>query len=181
MLIFVVTTYLSLAKIMQKPITIDTNLSLQDLLLSVENQINSYVTEICFVFDSHKNLVLTKEGELSFISFTETELALLKNTYFTHNHPKNGFLSVTDIEFAHTWNLEEMRAVTNSEVYVITKPQDGWNEPQFFQILKYEKEAIKKAYFKDEITKEVANQRYFEEVPKTILQKLGITFKNLKL
>jgi NAD+--asparagine ADP-ribosyltransferase len=166
---------------MQKSITIDTNLSLQDLLLSVENQINSYVTEICFVFDSHKNLVLTKEGELSFISFTETELALLKNTYFTHNHPKSGFLSVTDIEFAHTWNLEEMRAVTNSEVYVITKPQDGWNEPQFFQVLKYEKETIKKAYFKDEITKEVANQRYFEEVPKTILQKLGITFKNIKL
>jgi hypothetical protein len=81
----------------------------------------------------------------------------------------------------HILNLEEMRAVTNSEVYVITKPQDGWNEPQFFQILKYEKEIIKKAYFKDEITEEVANQRYFEEVPKTILQKLGITFKNIKL
>jgi hypothetical protein len=35
---------------MQKSITIDTNLSLQDLLLSVENQINSYVTEICQQF-----------------------------------------------------------------------------------------------------------------------------------
>lgn len=166
---------------MTKIITIDINLSLQDLLLNVESQINSYVTEICFVFDSQKNLVLSKEGELSFISFTEKELSLLKDTYFTHNHPKNGFLSVTDIEFAHTWNLAEMRAVTNSEVYVITKPQGGWNEPQFFQVLKHEKEPIKKAYFEGEITKEVANQRYFEEVPKTILQKLGITFKNLKL
>ncbi|SFF01638.1 hypothetical protein [Thermoflexibacter ruber] len=72
-------------------IKIDKQLTLPELLLSVERQIQTFVYEVCFVFDSDKNLIFSKQGEVNFIRFTQEELNLLGNKYFTHNHPKNGF------------------------------------------------------------------------------------------
>jgi hypothetical protein len=162
-------------------INIDKQLPLPELLISVERQIQAFVNEVYLVFDNHKNLILTKQGEVSFIKFTEQELSLLAYKYFTHNHPQNGFFSVTDIEFAHTWNLEEMRVVTEKEVYIINRPSEGWNEPQLFQLIKQEKEPIKMAYFQGEISKRQADVLYHEQVPKTLIQKLGIALKTIKL
>jgi hypothetical protein len=169
------------SKINMNKINIDKQLPLPALLLSIERQIYTFVNEVCFVFDSDKNLILNKQGDVNFIRFTQEELNLLEDKYFTHNHPKNGFFSVTDIEFAHAWNLQEMRVVTEKEVYIINRPSDGWNEPQLIQQIKQEKEPIKMAYFQGEISKTQADKLYHEQMPKNLLQKLGIALKTIKL
>ncbi|SFF01612.1 hypothetical protein [Thermoflexibacter ruber] len=74
-----------------------------------------------------------------------------------------------------------MRVVTEKEVYVMHRPSDGWNEPQLIQLIKQEKEPIKMAYFQDEISKIQSDKLYHEQVPKNLIQKLGIALKTIRL
>ena len=111
-------------------IVIDAALPLPELLLSVERQIAGAPVEVGFAFGADSTLLLRKIGKQSVVKFTPTELLKMRNSHFTHNHPKHGFLSAADILFAHQHNLAEMRAVAGGVVYVLSRPSAGWNETE---------------------------------------------------
>lgn len=51
------------------------------------------------------------------------------NVTFTHNHPKNGCVSMQDIALTVLLNIKEMRAVcTNGVTFVLTRPEGGWEK-----------------------------------------------------
>jgi hypothetical protein len=77
----------------------------------VEEEIFFQDYETAIGIDEDGNVVLRKDGGQSSVGFTDKEVEELKGTTFTHNHPKGGSFSRTDIDFMLDAELKEMRAV----------------------------------------------------------------------
>ena len=106
-------------------VLIDATLPLPELLRSVERQIARAPVEAGSAFNQRGALVLRKAGEQNAVRFTESEVRSLADSFFTHNHPRRGFLSAADLLFAHQHDLAEMRAVAGDVVHILTRPATG--------------------------------------------------------
>jgi len=82
--------------------------------------------EVALAFHQHGELLLCKAGEETKVAFTDAELAGLRDTVFTHNHPSQSFLTVRDVEFACHHDVIQLRAVAGPVVHVLTRPATGW-------------------------------------------------------
>ena len=95
---------------------------------------NRYETAVAY--DSKGNLLLNKKGGSRSISFTKDEIAKLKDSVFTHNHPSSlgqtGIRAIgtsfshQDLTFAVNANLKEIRAVTPTYTFSVKRPKNGW-------------------------------------------------------
>jgi hypothetical protein len=96
--------------------------------------------ETAVAFDTSGNIVLDKRGEASFVQLNGTDMDRLKDTVFTHNHPRgwgypekslgrigNSFSS-QDIYTAIKANVQEMRAVTPHYTFSMKRPESGWGD-----------------------------------------------------
>jgi len=73
------------------------------------------------VYDSKNRLILMKDGEDSYIEFSEYEVDRIKGAkVFTHNHPSGSSFSHEDITFMSMNEITEMRAVGEKFNYSIT-------------------------------------------------------------
>ena len=112
---------------------------LYNAIENTENKIRmnkKYETGVAF--DSFGKIVLDKRGKATSVSFTQDECRLVKDAFFTHNHPRgwsakentigrigNSF-SKEDISFAIVNDVAEIRAVTPTFTFIMKRPEKGW-------------------------------------------------------
>ncbi|WP_310394890.1 hypothetical protein [Hymenobacter sp.] len=124
-------------------------LPLLELLLSVERQIARAPVEVAFVFDKDKELIVSRQGAVKLIRFADTELARMTDCILTHNHPSHGPLSREDVEFAHDYELRELRAVAGRCVYRLLRPALGWNRLLLAEVWESEERKIIRQFRQD--------------------------------
>lgn len=99
---------------------------LAEKIADVEKNLVKRDTEKAVLFDTN-GIVFEKEGEQSYVEFTEEEMVLMKDKILTHNHPKGTSLSFDDVELAVKCDMKEMRACGKEYVYYVRRPENGWN------------------------------------------------------
>ena len=88
-------------------------------------------TEHAYCFDSKGNKVLEKAGTEANVFFTYQEKRKLFGVIVTHNHPvEAGSFSEDDVKFAFECGLAELRAVTNTYLFVLRPPKGMKTFPQ---------------------------------------------------
>ena len=122
------------------------NVPLADALLAVERQLARLPHEAALAFDEAGNLRLFKAGEESKVAFTEEELARLRDSVFTHNHPSQSFLTVRDIEFACHNDVAQLRAVAGPVVHILTRPATGWPLARCQRLVATEQARLRKRF-----------------------------------
>lgn len=94
--------------------------------------------ETAYAVDKNGKVLLDKRGQATSVSITREEKALLKDSIFTHNHPRgwkkpansmgrigNSF-STADILVAIENDIAEIRAVTPNFTFIMRRPKNGW-------------------------------------------------------
>ena len=102
-------------------------------LSKVEAKIISKKIEEAHAFDSDGKPILTKSGTKNEVVFEDHEIALLKDSHFTHNHPLATGFSDEDVHFAVLSDMAEMRAVGEDSsgqkiAYSLKRPKAGWGK-----------------------------------------------------
>jgi NAD+--asparagine ADP-ribosyltransferase len=98
----------------------------ENLVRNKEVGIKDRKTEKAYIFDKDGKVVFEKSGNKNGVKFTTDELSKMKGNVLTHNHPNGTSFSSEDIKLACDWNLKEVRAIGNNNVYVM-KMKDGSN------------------------------------------------------
>lgn len=88
-------------------------------------------------------LILSKTGRADRIAYSDEEMALIRGSMFTHNHPNGLSFSVADFRMAVQIDLAELRAVTPAFRHIMTRPEHGW--PSLIAFDGYLSEAIRLA------------------------------------
>jgi SPP1 gp7 family putative phage head morphogenesis protein len=79
------------------------------------------------IFDPDGNLLMHKKGKKSSVPLENSDINLLKDNIFTHNHPSNGSFSFADVSVAMKYDVAEMRAAgEGGRTYVMQRPASGW-------------------------------------------------------
>lgn len=140
---------------------------------------NKYETAVAY--DSKGNLLLNKKGGSRTVRFTNSEIAKLKDSVFTHNHPSalgaRGIMAIgtsfshQDLTFAVGTNLKEIRAVTPTYTFSIKRPKNGWGvSPQ----------QVKAAYNRAERAVKREMNKYLDKVgrTKTSYERANVSYYN---
>ncbi len=93
---------------------------------------NNYETGI--ILGSNGKVLLRKKGDGSQVSFTNEEMALMKDKVFTHNHPSGNTdrysighaFSGNDYAAGVEADVKELRAVTKGYTFSMKRPKNGW-------------------------------------------------------
>lgn len=113
---------------------------LLQLVRAKEDEIRAQRFESAFFWNRQGNLLLSKDGEVDRITFSDEELALMKGAAATHNHPhgwrfaehdprRGGHsFSAKDIQLACQHSLTFLRVITPRFRYMMKPPPPGWNE-----------------------------------------------------
>ncbi len=109
-------------------------------LLNREKEISNNRFETAFVFSSDGTEHLRKIGDISSVTFTLDELAIVKNGILTHNHPDKSSFSPQDIAFLLHNDVTELRACISDGTYILQqtkktinrKPSSDAVEKEFF-------------------------------------------------
>lgn len=143
--------------------------SKQSRAISVaESTIRQNRYETAVAYDSKGNLLLNKKGDSRSVGMTNDEVARLKDSVFTHNHPSElgktgsgaiGYsFSHQDLTFAVNANVKEMRAVTSTYTFSVKRPKNGWGATP---------EQVRDAYAKAERAVKRQTQAYLNKVGRT--------------
>jgi NAD+--asparagine ADP-ribosyltransferase len=98
----------------------------ENVIKNKEIGIKDRKTEKAYIFDNEGKVVFEKSGNKTGVKFTTDELSKMKGNVLTHNHPNGTSFSSEDIKVACDWNLKEVRAVGNNNIYAM-KMKDGSN------------------------------------------------------
>lgn len=128
-----------LPNLMLIPKTPSGSSALYKQVTKVENEIrNNKKFETAVAFDKDGKVLLDKRGQQFSVTFTDEEAKLLKDTIFTHNHPRgwghkdNSMMRIgssfsdADIITAIRNDIAEIRAVTPNYTFVMKRPEKGW-------------------------------------------------------
>lgn len=85
---------------------------LQRQLDVFENSIKDQDYESAGVYNKSGDIVFQKDGEKSKVAFTEEEKVKCKGCIMTHNHPMGLSFSGSDIRWACTGEMKEMRVIS---------------------------------------------------------------------
>ena len=123
-------------------------------VLNRENRISKKSYEEAYLYDQKGNVLLHKTGLRNEVSFSDAEIALMKNGILTHNHPLGTTFSPDDIYMAIVGNLQEIRAVTSTRgTYVLRRNENLHLMPDYDEF----NEEYKRLYFS---LKRVYKQKY---------------------
>lgn len=139
-----------------------------------------------FFGDGENSLILDGKGDTNMLAFdlTQNQLNNLKDSTFTHNHPKGGTFSVDDIVSACDMELREIRAVTGKMRHSMAFNARWINKNELRRAID---EAIPKAndtvtamLLSDEINISNANNEVSHQVWRLIAQRFGFTYTREK-
>jgi hypothetical protein len=77
-----------------------------------------------------------RNGEASKVTMTDTEIAMVADSLFIHNHPSDYSFSDADIKFIAYANPMEFRAVGPQKRFSIIRPATGWPNDLYDEWLK---------------------------------------------
>jgi hypothetical protein len=83
--------------------------------------------ESLYAFDASGNMVLSKTGGQRDIELSLLEVARLRDTVLTHNHPRGTSFSGDDVQVATVADLVEIRVVTRQWRFSLRRPAAGWD------------------------------------------------------
>lgn len=90
---------------------------------------NSFETGI--VVDADGKVLVRNEGYGSEVRFSKADAAAMKGNTMTHNHPLGSTFSPADVELATKYDLSEIRAVSSSKTFSLTKVANKRVKNQF--------------------------------------------------
>ncbi len=118
------------------------------LMRTKEDGIRAQRFESAFFWDRQGSLILSRDGELTRVKFTDEERVLLQGSFSTHNHPLgwnyserdprragNSF-SENDVRAACYFSLAILRIVTPQLRYMMKPPPEGWDGDYWEKILR---------------------------------------------
>ena len=91
----------------------------------LEDQIRHNPSETLYALDASGTVVLTKTGGRQDIALSLLEVARLRDTTLTHNHPAGNAFSRADIQVAAVGDVAEIRVVTPVARFVLRRPASG--------------------------------------------------------
>lgn len=162
----------------------------------VEEVIRRQQYESAFAWNSEGRLVLAKEGTRGSVSFEDAEIAVLKGTTFTHNHPRglefaeddprsfgNSF-SIQDLRLACFAELAELRVVTPRLRFFIKPPATGWNfdywltimEPAYLRHKAAVSRELREAFASRIMTLAQADAVHFDRICSRVAYELGLEY-----
>ncbi len=169
---------------------------LLQLVRAKEDEIRAQRFESAFFWDGHGTLVLSKEGEVDRITFSDEELALMTNTIATHNHPhgwryaerdprRGGYsFSAKDVQLACQHSLILLRVVTPKFRHMIKPPPQGWNQnywettlgPEYSRLYDKVKAKLKAKVNARQILQAEAESLFRHEVLVRVAKRLAIEY-----
>ena len=169
---------------------------LEKIVHRYEDKIKDLPTEKALIIDDKGRVILAKNGDETSVSFTYTELLLMKNSIVTHNHPNLGWdksdvrsqglsFSPADVRLANIVESKEMRAVSHGYRHSLKPPPSGWNST-FYEYrvkptyAKYEREVYNEFASKliaKQMSPQAAERDYHHEVIKRTAKDTGMIYK----
>lgn len=169
---------------------------LLQLVRAKEDEIRAQRFESAYFWDSQGSLLLSKDGEVDRITFSEEEMTLMNGAAATHNHPhgwryaardprRGGHsFSANDVQLACRHSLKLLRVVTPKFRYMMKPPPQGWDHhywetmllptySRWFDVVKSEWKAKVKAR---QILQAAAEPLFRHEVWVRVATELGIEY-----
>ncbi|MBI4319416.1 MAG: hypothetical protein HY675_13085 [Chloroflexi bacterium] len=162
----------------------------------IEDQIRRNPAESLHAVDASGRVVLSKLGTQNEVVLDPTDLALLRDTIVTHNHPgglvylssdprsQGNSFSREDIMAASQADVVEMRAVTPVWRFIVRRPAVGWGDwgrdlsPVFSQhraaVTREFQEAV---WVTHTMTQAEAEAQFSHEVWTRVSQELGLDYR----
>ena len=78
--------------------------------------------EAAVLYDGNGKTILTKSGTEQRVSFSKSEVKMMKGGVLTHNHPYSTTFSWADIDMLRRSQLSEIRATGNTGTYFMRQP-----------------------------------------------------------
>lgn len=108
----------------------------------VDEQLYPLDREVGVILNSLGKEQCRVQGSVSGVSFTPDQRAMARNGYVTHNHPHGSFFSLRDLQFAHAYDVAQIRAVARTAtttgvsgvVHILDRPATGWDLPGFHRL-----------------------------------------------
>ena len=84
-----------------------------------EAEIAKLPHERCLVFDDNGEVILTEDGDVAHVDLNSEQQRLLRGRVVTHNHPLGVTFSLQDMVTACTYQIGELRVITNENTFSI--------------------------------------------------------------
>jgi hypothetical protein len=160
-------------------------------IMAVENSRlrHKHDCEQANVYDAEGKLVLMKDGSNEAVKFTAEEGGKFYGTVMTHNHPEPAPFSDDDVKYAFMVGLSEMRAVTDTFLYIIKPPpgQSVFNPSKTKKAVKLFDDARVDSYLDfsealdaGRINISDMNEVGWDDVMNRFAQKSGIQYERLR-
>lgn len=91
-----------------------------------ERSIANQKFETAHIWDTDGNYLFGRNGIENKISFTDDEVAMMKNSVFLHNHPRGNTISRQDARMIFEHDIAQMRIATAKGRFVLQRPEGGW-------------------------------------------------------
>jgi hypothetical protein len=162
---------------------------MNERIKSYETGIIHRNTEKCYAFDDQGEVVFSKVGGKSSISFTSEEAEVFKGSWFTHNHPGGSSFSEDDLIVLYHLNLKEMRAAGEEYIYKarIGAKFKHWGirTVDYSQLIDREsvkamveaKAIVDPLFYGNKITAQEANRMFTHEKMLRVTKSLGIDYE----
>ncbi|MFN4003332.1 MAG: phage minor head protein [Hylemonella sp.] len=104
----------------------DTSTAARAAAVEWEKRIRHEPIEHGISISASGTLILSKIGQADRVAYSDAEMALMRGSTFTHNHPNGLSFSVADFRMAVQHDFAELRAVTPAFRHIMTRPEHGW-------------------------------------------------------
>ncbi len=99
---------------------------------TAESKIYKDKVETAVLLDNKGNTIFTESsGATNYVQFTPDQLAKMKGSNLTHNHPSNSTFSGTDISLLTSRELKSIRATGEKRTYQLTKISGNFPRNEF--------------------------------------------------
>lgn len=155
---------------------------LEEALKKAETEITGLQHERAYALDNAGNILLKKDGGRDYVQFSPDELALMRDTVFTHNHPETGgSFSLADMRLTVVHDLSEMRAVGQKHTHRMIRPAGGWPTREALEIEYDIADATVRTEFwrkinAGQMTLSEANAEHYHKVWTQVSNKLNLVY-----
>jgi SPP1 gp7 family putative phage head morphogenesis protein len=109
-------------------------------LEATERRIMLNKTESAHIFTNEDTLLFSRKGTRTEVAFSGADVAQMKDTILTHNHPLGTAFSYADIQLAFSGDLTEIRAIGRAAdgtdvLYRLRRPAAGWSSDELPHIV----------------------------------------------
>ena len=146
-------------------------------------------SETALVLDGHGEALLDKPGARHSVSFTASEVRLMKDAHLVHNHPSGQSLSPTDLNLSINADAASIIAVGRDGAtgkvrnYSFNRPSSGW--PHYETVMRIRAEAsaeveakLQRAINEGRMTHEEASARHHDEVWKLVQHRVDLGYRS---